>query len=116
MGSTKSKILAIFLMVLFFQRVGPSLYLKTYISEHIYKEQPDHLTHTFKNGRMLSHRLVCKNNRIYEVCSHTLIQPYIPAPAQVIHYSETQFMLYEDFVHIGIFLKQSALRGPPKTC
>ena len=113
MGITKSKILAIFLMVLFFQRIGPSIFLKTCIIEHIYKEQRIVSVKADK-GRVCSPNLINLNNRIYEQCHNAVVNPPILfSPKASISYIEVQYPHDGGFVCMDTFLKQSALRGPP---
>ncbi len=112
MGTTKSKILAIFLMSLFFQRVGPALFLKTYISEYIYKEQCISISEASK-GKVSAQNLMCCNNRVYQECNNTILTPAIILPLKTIKYIDIHFSTQSPFVSIGTILKQSALRGPP---
>ncbi|PZP41000.1 MAG: hypothetical protein DI598_18760 [Pseudopedobacter saltans] len=102
-------------MALFFQRVGPVCYLKTYISVHIYKEQPELSVNTSK-GKLVAHNLFCTNNRIYEECGNITLQTPVMFPEKDIRYFETPEPHSKDFVCIAVVLKRTSLRGPPSTC
>ena len=112
MSKTKSKILAIFLITLFFQRIGPACYLKNYISVHFYKEQPDFSVHTAK-GKLVAHSLFSVNNRIYEECHNAILNTPIVIPIGEVRYFELGLPHSKDFVCIAVFMKQTSLRGPP---
>lgn len=102
-------------MALFFQRVGPACFLKTYISVHVYKEQPEPTLKTAK-GNLVAHSLFSSNNRIYEESPNAILHSPIVIPTPEIQYFESPSPHSKDFVCIAVVLKRTSLRGPPHAC